>query len=193
MKLLCAVAVASLFILAGCKKTKDKPAETPLPPSGADITRTFYYPSTTTTLSSNYNLKNDSIVAAARINGEKQLLISFDVPVTRGHDYILFTINENKIIPGYKGDYAILTSELAGLRGDAQVNYRYKRDMFSYVEFLPGNAAGTLKITSYDEKLKLISGTYNFHINSLHDPMVGMNWIATEIDLTGRFENVQVK
>ncbi|MGB8194749.1 MAG: hypothetical protein WCF67_22640 [Chitinophagaceae bacterium] len=187
------VAVSAFFLLAACKKTKDKPAETPLPPAAADLSRTFFYPASNSTLTASYTLVKDSIVALAKINENKQLIISFDVPYTKGNDYILFTIEKDNIKPGYKGDYNIIHSELSGLRGDVQVNYRYKRELYSYVEFLPGNADGSFAITAYDETKKLVAGTYVFHINSFHDPKVGSNWVETKIDVQGKFENLQIK
>jgi hypothetical protein len=79
------------------------------------------------------------------------------------------------------------------LQGDAQVNYRYNKNLYSYVEFLPGNAAGNLQITSYDELKKTIGGTFSFTINSFHDPKEGMNWVETQIEVSGSFENVKIK
>ena len=119
--------------------------------------------------------------------------MSFDVPYSKGNDFIKFTIEPDDIKPGYTGYYEILPLELAGLRGDAQVNYRYKRELYSYVEFMPGNAEGYFQLTSYNEKLKLVSGKWLFKINSIHDPKVGSNWVETKIDVQGRFENVQIK
>jgi hypothetical protein len=187
------LALISVFIFSACTKEPPVTTEPEKPNTEALLSRSFYYPQTLATDSINYTLRSDSILAKASISEQGQLLLSFDVPYPKGNDYVLFTIGKEKIKPGYAGEYAVEHSLPGGYRGDAQVNYRYKKDMYSYVEFYPGNADGNLQLTAYDAGKKLISGTYNFRINSLHDPKVGMNWIETKIEVKGQFVDVPVR
>jgi hypothetical protein len=94
---------------------------------------------------------------------------------------------------GFVYNYSVQQSALSGLKGDAQVTYRYNKSLYSYVEFLPGNATGILQITSYDPVRKTIGGNFSFSINSLHDPKEGMNWVETRIEVSGSFDHVKIK
>jgi hypothetical protein len=194
MKLLYTTLFLSILALSACKKDADKPAPDPvLPQSDASVSRKFTYPATNTADSASFMLSWDSIKISGSTNTGKQLVLAIDVSYPKGNDYIQFTIEQAKLKPGYVGEYAIVSAPVGGLQGDAQVAYRYKRDVYSYVEFYPGNADGVLMITAYDPQQQLLAGTYSFHINSFHDPKVGTNWVETKIDVKGSFGNLQVK
>ncbi|MCU7548056.1 hypothetical protein OCK74_02970 [Chitinophagaceae bacterium LB-8] len=187
-----------LFIVVisfcSCRKDVQKPGSVSnLPDETATLLRKFTYPASNTADSVSFVLSRDSIKISGSNNTGKQLILAVDIPYPQGNDYIKFTINEGKLKPGLVGAYTIVSSPVGGLQGDAQVNYRYKKDTYSYVEFYPGNADGVLQFTSYDPGQKLLAGTYSFHINSLHNPKIGMNWVETRIDVKGSFGNMQIK
>jgi hypothetical protein len=191
MKLFYLAAFSLIFFLTSCVK---HPVEifSPEVPANAFMVRTFLYPSTNTSETIAYNKNPDSLTIVATLAQDGKLLVTLDEPASKGKDYASFTIDANKIKPGYVGEYTIEPSTLSGLKGDVQVNYRYRKDTYSYVEFQPGNASGFFRISSYDAYRKTITGNYTFRINSLHDPKVGMNWVETRIDVSGYYEGLKV-
>ena len=193
MKYISHVTLLSLIILGACKKPVEIPPPT-IPASQAAFTISFHYPASGITDIVTYFQQRDSIVAKAKTNASGQLIISLDVPYPKGKDYLQFAVDAEDIKPGLIGEYQIIRSELSGLRGDLQVNYRHNISQFSWVEFMEGNAFGKFQITAYDPVLKLIKGVFLFDINSLHDPRMSMsNWVETKIHVEGNFENLQIK
>ncbi len=193
MKFISHVTLVSFIILGACRKPVEvQPPQ--IPASQSALTISYHYPSSGITDIVNYFQQRDSIVAKAKINASGQLIISLDIPYPKGNDYVQFAVDAEDIRPGFTGEYQITRSELSGLRGDLQVNYRHNISQFSWVEFMEGNASGRFQIITYDPVLKLIKGVFLFDINSMHDPKVGMNnWVETKIHVEGNFENLQIK
>jgi hypothetical protein len=184
------LAVVALF--TSCKK-EPVVEPTPEPQALSVLSRKFTYPTSNTTDMKIYETGADSLRSAGKIDAQYNLTLSFDMPYSKGQDYVVFNIESNKIKPGFVGEYELLPILNGSYRGDAQVAYGYKRDVYSYTEFPGGNATGKLSITSYDEKTKTVAGNYTFHIDSFHDPKVGMNWVETKIDVSGAYQNVLIR
>ena len=195
MKSIYAIVLASLFVLGACRKEKQPtpPPPPPLPPVSAEMSRSFHYPATSTSEFVSYSFQRDSVIAKAGLNTNNQLILSFEVSFPKGHDYVKFTIDAAKVKPGYVGDYTIVHHPGSGITGDVTVIYRYDKDLYSYFELLPGDALGTLKITSYDATNKLLKGSYTVDMKSTHDPKQWIGLVETEIHVEGSFANVILK
>ena len=184
--------VATLF--SACSKP---PVEAPLPVSTASLSRSFFYPRTATSESVSYSSNGDSSISKRSFyNSDRDLVIAFDVKYNIGKDGVSLVLMKDKIKPGLRGGYAISPFLTPGMpQGDIKAFYAYYKSESSTTFLMPGMASGVLHITEYNDKQKLISGNYNFRINTNQDPKGGpvAIWEDTQIDVSSSFENVQIK
>jgi len=191
MKKIFYLALAAVFFSA-CSKS---PVQEIIPEATANFSRSFFFPRINVSESVVTN-QISTIKLNGTYNNVQALVIGLEIVLPSGSEYIEITIKKEKIKTGLMGDYVIspfLTQGKPG--GDVEVMYGYSKIPPATLFFLPGIADGVLHITGYDEKNKLVKGSYNFRINSDKDPRTATTtvWENTQIDVNGSFENLQIE
>ena len=188
------LAVIVSSILTSCSKS---PVEVKPPATNASLSRAFFYPRTAVAEFALYTSNDDSIIIKRSFyNIAKDLVIDLDVKNSTGTDAVTLIIPKDRIKAGIIGEYIISPFLTPGMpQGDIKATYIYKKSASSSTFLLPGMANGILKLTGYNQKLNLISGNFNFRINTDQDPKGGpvVIWEDTQIDIGGSFENLQIK
>ena len=185
------IALLPLLSIA-CSKN---PIEEKLPATNADYSRSFFFPRTGTTENVVTN-ESTTITLLSYYNSLNALAVGLEVNLPSGTDQLNLTIKKDKLKTGIVGDYIISPFLTAGKpEGDVDVSYGYSRTPPQTLFILPGAAEGILHITDYNEKYKLLKGNFTLRINSDKDPRVATTtvWENTQIDVTGSFENLQIK
>ena len=166
-----------------------------IPEVTASFSRSFFFPRTSTTESVVTN-SSSAITVNSAYNSTQALVIGLNVTLPSGIEQVGLIIKKDKIKSGLVGDYVISPFLTQGKpEGDIEVTYGFSKTPPATFFMLPGAADGVLHITGYDPNKKLVKGSVSFRINSDKDPRVATStvWENTQIDVTGSFENVQIK
>lgn len=187
------VAVWIAMLLVSCKK-EGSPVKEPDPLSNP--------PETTATLSRSFNYTADQVSAAvsypvsmvrtaALHTGNGSLLITFDTDYPNGRDNFSIVLPAAGLKPGYVGEYPILQASAP----QNELTYFYRLTESASNRWFPGAAQGVLKITSYNDLFKTLTGTIAFTITTNTDPVEAPPKPArpTVIAVVCTFEHLGIK
>lgn len=181
----CTLAIALLSV--SCDNDKD--AEDVVPAMDLTMARNFMYHDTHETVAANYKTED---LQTAFVTENEQLTIYLD----SGTDGVSFEIEEEKLSSGYVGNYTLQTLPNPDA-GDANATFIYKTSAgsgsayFSKANFI----YGIVKITTYDQKHQLISGTFQLKMDDVPDPTITLptsNPRRCDVTVTGTFENAKL-
>lgn len=153
------------------------------------LDRTFMYHDTHETKAATYETKD---LQTAFVIENDQLTLFLD----SGTDGVSFEIEEDKLTSGYVGEYSLKSLPNPD-NGDANTTYFYKNSApsgsayFGQANFINGS----VEITNYNEKHKLISGTFELTMQDVPDPTITYptpNSRRCDVTVTGTFENAKL-
>lgn len=187
--------VCIVTFLISCSKNNS--VDAPLPLSKANLSRTFFYPDNNSSEVASYTSSNDEYITKNTFyNSEGALLMRFDAAYPNGNDGVSLSIAKEKLKPGLVGDYVIAPFLQVGApEGDVRAMYIYNKSEASTTILMAGTSTGSLQITAYNKQKNLISGQYNFQLQTNQDPKGGpvVIWRNTTVTVRGSFENVLIQ
>lgn len=167
----------------------DKEADDVIPAMEISMERTFMYHDNHETKQASYTT-DDCQTGFVKDDGKLTVFID------AGADAISFQIDEEDLADGYIGNYTLMSLPNPD-NGKAKTTYSYSitqtsgNAYFSQANYM----GGSFKITDYNEKHNLISGTFELTMEDVPDPTLTSSTPAPrrcDVTVTGTFENAKL-